>query len=154
MQSLQTLTHEIERAYSVAKCGAPIMRWSMLLHRLPNHVLSVVGGVAHGDARAAAALIYLAGRVGWLLHGQDSPALGEDDEMQTEELAKVAHRIARDCAREHLRRIGMLDRFSPAPDPFGLKFQGKKAVCQMSPVGLALEGEAKQMLRAACEDDQ
>ena len=148
------LIHEVERAYKVAVCGAPLMRYKMLLNRLATHVLRVAVAVHHGDDRAARLLVYIAGRIGWMLHGQNSALLDESEAQGADALALAGRTIARDCARELLRREGYLQKFAPHPDPFGALWPTHRAKVEMSASGLRLEGEAKRLLRAACDEDE
>lgn len=149
---MHELVRQIEAALEIAVCAAPIMRYQALLQRLPTPILRTVCAIQSADENAGAVIIYIAGRIGWVLHGVESALFDEDETKGGEVLALAGHNIARDCARELLRREGYLQKFKPRPDPFGVMWLERQTKCEMSLKGLELTGNRKRLLQEACED--
>lgn len=138
----------IERAVIASQVAAKSTRYGYLLRVLPDWIVEGVCNAIKGDENAAATLLYLTMRVGGILHGKKHKTFDPKDE----ELKTVAQKVLRDCARERLRRMGVLTKFEPAPDPFAAAGATNRARIEVSTAAKAWEGEAAQYLAALCSE--
>lgn len=165
--SLQVAFRTLENAVARARFAPKKARYQKLLRELPTWFLEGLTNTTLGDGTSGRVLITLTARTGWLIHNLENPALVRTDpnaqdkaaelqaanQTENEVISRVAPRIMRDCAREHLRRSGVLKEFEPAPDPFGLVYITSSEKIVASARGFALTGDSKKLLDTIISGD-
>lgn len=129
MKSYAQAAADIEKAYWISALWNRRVSYGHFLRTLPDYVLSAIAAVNDGHKENGSLLALATMRVGAMLQGKKRTPFDPDNEV----LVPATQRVFDDCLLESARRAGFLEKFDPAPDPYG-ELTGRKIV--LSDVGM------------------